>query len=84
MPPKTNAQFHAKPEMVQLTELGSTRIPQGSPWMVFDVDSVAPSCMEPGDWIVHIRDYRYGSNSAGLWGRNYQVWSLFPGDYEPV
>jgi hypothetical protein len=52
--------------------------------MVFDVDSVAPSRMHPGPWICHIRDYRYGKDPAGLLGRNYQVWSLTPGDYEPV
>jgi hypothetical protein len=52
--------------------------------MVFDVDSVAPSRMHPGPWICRIRDYRYGKDPAGLLGRNYQVWSLTPGDYEPV
>jgi hypothetical protein len=51
---------------------------------VFDVDSVAPSRMHPGQWIYHIRDYLYGKDPAGLLGRNYQVWSLTPGDYEPV
>jgi hypothetical protein len=52
--------------------------------MVFDVDSVAPSRMHPGQWICHIRDYLYGKDPAGLLRRNYQVWSLTPGDYEPV
>jgi hypothetical protein len=76
--------FHAKPEMVQLTEWGAARVPQGSSWMIFDVDSVAPSCTHPGAWVVHVRDYRYGANPAGLLGRNYQIWSLAPGDYEAV
>jgi len=52
--------------------------------MVFDVDSVAPSCTHPGAWVVHVRDYRYGADPAGLLGRNYQIWSLAPGDYETV
>jgi len=76
--------FHVKPNMVQLTDLGAARVPQGSTWMVFDVDSVAPSYMHPGEWICHIRDYRYGRDPAGMLGRNYQVWSLAPGDYEPI
>jgi hypothetical protein len=52
--------------------------------MIFDVDSVAPSCSHPGAWVVHIRDYRYGVDPAGLLGRNYQIWTLRPGDYEEV
>jgi len=52
--------------------------------MIFDVDSVAPSCTYPGAWVVHVRDYRYGADPAGLLGRNYQIWSLAPGDYEEV
>jgi hypothetical protein len=72
------------PEIVQLTERGTGRVPGGSSWMAFDVDSVAPSCNQPGLWIVHIRDYRYGKDPAGMLGRNYQIWSLSPGDYEPV
>jgi hypothetical protein len=77
-------QFDAKPEMVQLTKWGAARVPQGEEWMIFDVDSVAPSCTYPGLWIVHVRDYRYGRDPAGLLGRNYQVWSLVPGDYQTV
>jgi hypothetical protein len=77
-------QFDAKPEMVQLTERGVTRVPQGEEWMILDVDSVGPSCAFPGLWIVHVRDYRYGKDPAGLLGRDYQVWSLLPGDYEAV
>ena len=76
--------FPEKPTMVQLTYSGAARVPQGSIWMVFDVDSVAPSCTYPGEWICHVRDYRYGTDPAGMLGRNYQVWSLVPGDYEPV
>ena len=78
------AHFPAKPEFVQLTEWGTTRVPQGSSWMIFEVDSVAPSCAHPGAWVVHVRDYRYGADPAGLLGRDYQIWSLTPGDYEPV
>jgi hypothetical protein len=78
------AHFQPKPEMVQLTQWGVARVPQGSVWMIFDVDSVAPSCTYPGAWAVHIRDYRYGVDPAGLLGRNYQVWTLRPGDYEEV
>jgi hypothetical protein len=78
------AHFQPKPEMVLLTQCGAARIPQGSAWMIFDVDSVAPSCSYPGAWVVHIRDYRYGADPAGLLGRNYQVWTLRPGDYEEV
>jgi len=77
-------QFEAKPEVVQLTEWGASRVPQGDTWMAFEVDSVAPSCTHPGAWIVHVRDYRYGADPAGLLGRNYQVWSLPPGDYEAI
>ena len=72
------------PEIVQLTECGARRVPGGSAWMVFDVDSVAPSCSYPGHWVVHVRDYRYGKDPAGLLGRKYQIWSLRPGDYEPI
>jgi len=78
------AHFQPKPEMVQLTQWGAGRVPQGSSWMIFDVDSVAPSCTHPGNWVVHVRDYRYGADPAGLLGRNYQVWTLRPGDYEEV
>jgi len=52
--------------------------------MIFDVDCVAPSCSHPGAWVVHVRDYRYGKDPAGLLGCNYQVWSLRPGEYEEV
>jgi len=76
--------FPAKPEFVQLTEWGTARVPQGSSWMIFEVDSVAPSCIHPGEWVVHVRDYRYGADPAGMLGRDYQIWSLTPGDYEPV
>src|SRR6266571_2752130 len=78
------AHFLAKPEFVQLTEWGTGRVPQGSSWMIFEVDSVAPSCTHPGAWVVHVRDYRYGADPAGLLGRDYQIWSLTPGDYEAV
>jgi hypothetical protein len=78
------AHFQPKPEMVQLTQRGTARVPRGSSWMIFDVDSVAPSCTYPGAWLVHIRDYRYGADPAGLLGRDYQVWTLRPGDYEEV
>ena len=78
------AHFPAKPEFVQLTEWGTGRVPQGSSWMIFEVDSVAPSCIHPGEWVVHVRDYRYGVDPAGMLGRDYQIWSLTPGDYEPV
>jgi hypothetical protein len=77
-------QFHAKPEVVQLTEWGAARVPQGESWMAFEVDSVAPSCAHPGAWVVHVRDYRYGADPAGMLGRNYQIWSLSPGDYEAI
>ncbi len=40
-------QFEAKPEVVQLTEWGAGRVPQGDTWMAFEVDSVAPSCTHP-------------------------------------
>jgi hypothetical protein len=43
--------FHSKPEMVQLTEWGAARVPEGSSWMIFDVDSDAPSCTHPGAWL---------------------------------
>jgi hypothetical protein len=76
--------FSAKPTIVQLTDAGTQRVPHGSSWMVFDVDSVAPSCRFPGKWICNIRDYRYGKDPAGMLGRKYQVWSLHPGEYEPV
>ena len=75
--------FREKPMMVQLTDRGATRIPHGESWMVFDVDSVAPSPMRPGEWNCHIRDYRY-CKEPGLLGRPYQVWVLRPGDYEPI
>src|SRR5205807_88324 len=78
------AHFPAKPEFVQLTEWGTTRVPQGSSWMIFEVDSVAPSCAHPGAWVVHVRDYRYGAAPAGMLGGGYQIWSLTPGAYEPV
>lgn len=78
------AHFQSKPEMVQLTKCGAGRVPQGSDWMIFDVDCVAPSCSHPGAWVVHVRDYRYGKDPAGLLGRDYQVWSLRPGEYEEV
>jgi len=52
--------------------------------MAFEVDSVAPSCTHPGAWVVHVRDYRYGADPAGLLGRKYQIWSLTPGDYEAI
>jgi hypothetical protein len=74
----------AKPEFVQLTKWGTARVPQGSSWMIFEVDSVAPSCTHPDAWVVHVRDYRYGADPAGMLGRDYQIWSLRPGDYEPV
>jgi hypothetical protein len=77
-------QFQSKPEIVQLTEWGVARVPQGETWMAFEVDSVAPSCSHPGAWVVHVRDYRYGADPAGLLGRNYQIWSLSPGDYEAI
>src|SRR2546430_10586936 len=51
------AQFHAKPEMVQLTECGAARVPHGSAWMIFDVDSVAPSCTHPGAWLVRSEEH---------------------------
>jgi hypothetical protein len=75
-----------KPEMVQLTQCVAARIPRGSSWMAFDVDSVASSCSHPGARVVRVRDYRYGADPAGLLGlgRNYQVWSLRPGEYEKV
>jgi hypothetical protein len=76
--------FQSKPEMVQLTQYGAARSPQGGSWVIFDVDSVAPSCSHPGAWVVQVRDYRYGADPAGLLGRNYQVWSLRPGEYEEV
>ena len=84
MAPTMILQFRAKPEIVQLTEWGTASVPQGDTWMAFEVDSVAPSCTRPGAWVVHVRDYRYGANPAGLLGRNYQVWSLAPGDYEAI
>lgn len=84
MAPSMTPHFQPKPEMVQLTTGGAKRVPNGSPWMIFDVDCVAPSCTYPGAWIVHIRDYRYGADPAGLLSRNYQVWSLRPGEYEEV
>jgi hypothetical protein len=77
-------QFQRKPEVVQLTVRGAARVPQGETWMAFEVDSVAPSCTHPGAWVVHVRDYRYGGDPAGLLGRNYQIWSLTPGDYEAI
>jgi len=64
------AHFPAKPEFVQLTEWGTTRVPQGSSWMIFEVDSVAPSCAHPGAWVVHVRDYRYGADAAEAGGRS--------------
>jgi hypothetical protein len=76
--------FREKPMMVQLTDMRAMRIPHGDTWMVFDVDSVAPSCMHPGEWNCHIRDYRYGQDPAGMLGRTYQVWVPRPGDYEPI
>jgi hypothetical protein len=79
-----NPQFQTIPEIVQLTEWGAARVPQGDTWMAFEVDSVAPSCTHPGAWVVHVRDYRYGADPAGLLGRNYQIWSLSPGDYEAI
>jgi hypothetical protein len=72
------------PEVVQLTKGGARRVPGGSTWMAFDVDSVAPSCNQPGLWIVHVRDYRYGKDPAGMLGRKYQIWTLRPGDYEAI
>ena len=78
--------FPEAPTIVQLTERAVVRfrVPEGDAWMVFDVDSVAPSTAYPGEWICHIRDYRYGKDPAGMLGRNYQVWTLEPGDYEPI
>jgi hypothetical protein len=75
--------FRDKPTIVQLTDLGATRIPHGEAWMVFDVDSVGPSTMHPGEWICHVRDYRY-RDGPGMLGRDYHVWSLVPGEYEPI
>ena len=76
--------FQPKPEMVQLTQCGAARIPQGSSWTILDLDSVAPSCTYAGACVVYVRDYRYGADRAGLLGRNYQVWSLPPGEHEEV
>jgi hypothetical protein len=76
--------FRTKPTFVQLTESGVGRIPNSSEWMIFDVDSLAPSRTFPGEWICYVRDYRYGKDPAGMLGRNYQIWSLAPGDYESV
>lgn len=63
--------FREKPTMVQLTDMGATRIPHGESWMVF----------EPGRMGL---DYRYGKDPVGILGRPYQVWVLRPGDYEPI
>ncbi len=57
-PHRWAARFPAKPEFVQLTEWRTARVPQGNSWMIFEVDSVAPSCIHPGEWVVHVRDYR--------------------------
>jgi len=60
--------FRQKPTIVQLTEMRAARVPDGSSWMVFDVDSLAPSRTYPGEWIVHVRDYRYGKDPQECWG----------------
>jgi len=70
--------------MVQITRWCATPVHQGSSGISVDVDAVAPSGIPPGAWVVHVRDYRYGADPAGLVGRNYQIWSLAPGDYEAV
>jgi hypothetical protein len=78
--------FTAKPQYVELTPLAviRARVPDADTWMAFDVDSLSPSTTYPGEWVVHVRDYRFGSDPAGMLGRPYQVFSLGPGEYTSV
>jgi hypothetical protein len=54
------AHFQPKPEMVQLTQWGTARVPQGSAWMIFDVDSVAPNhtnlALRNAAWELRLTD----------------------------
>jgi hypothetical protein len=65
-----------KPIVVNLTERGTVRVATGKVGMTFLVDHVTESESHPGQWVAHVRDYRYKSGAAP-----YQIWSLAPDDY---
>ena len=67
------------PIAVNLTERGVPRVLESKPGMTFIVDKVSPSGSYPGQWVAHVRDYRYKNGAAP-----FQIWSLGPGDYTAV
>ena len=69
-----------QPTAVRLTRSGLSRVLNATVGQIFLVDHFTPGV---GGLVAHVRDFRYPQCERPT-VRDFQIWSLGVGDWEPV